>query len=301
MSDSPTIEWTQLRSDSEVPEFIDAAMLFHRPVLERLPPEDRPHFFDYWLRLLNAQTAYLARREGEAQALLTLPRGGEAHKYRWETATLGGLGPPDRLALPDEVKPDQLFLISTPADEPCVEVQSGYVRSLFDLPRRVEDNEPWTIRSIERGDLEPVLELLRRSYATEEDPDPSLHVQREELRRITENHGGWCWVATRASDSRMCGVVSYVAMSIPLAGVPGALVSDLAVDPELRGRGLARRMQHHAYSRLREAGQRWVFGYIVSENEASRRQAEALGREIWYRTVRFNLGTPGRLLRSPGG
>jgi ribosomal protein S18 acetylase RimI-like enzyme len=300
MGHSQTPEWSRLDSESEVPDFIDAAVELHRAIFDRLPPEERPHFFDYWLRLLNSSAAYLARRGGKARAFVTVPHRGGVHRYRWENATLAGddLLRGD-LDLPDEVSRDQAFLVSgldRPGNSPplpdggsSVEIYRGYVRSLLDLDSRGERDDAWEIRAMAPEDLEPALELLRRSYATEEKPAPDLHVQREELRQTLESDAGWCWVASRGGSrcGHLCGVVSYVLLQVPLAGVPGALVSDLAVDPPQRHRGLARRLQHHAGACLGRAGQRWVFGNIHLENEASRRQAEALGRTGWYRSVRL--------------
>ena len=72
-----------------------------------------------------------------------------------------------------------------------------------------------------------------------------------------------------------------------LVGVPVVLVADLAVDPDQRRRGLARNLQRFAYACMRGAGYRWVYGNIDPGNLASRGQAEAVGREVWFQAVRF--------------
>jgi predicted N-acetyltransferase YhbS len=290
--------WKLLEGDDQIPFFMDATVALYRPVFDRLTPEDRPFFFDYWLRLFNTSSTYVAMIDGVPQAMVTQPRGSGAHQYRWETATLACSDAiTGQLVLPEEIDREQSFRMSgfepvqgvrSPVlNTEAVEKQRGYVCSLLDLGFDPGNGSPWRIRRLARADFEETLDLLKRSYATEKDPDPDLSEPREELRQIIDNDAGWCWVASPADESNVCGVVSYTAMHVPNAGVPAALVSDLAVDPAHRRQGLARFMQRQAYARLREFGQRWVFGNIDPENHASCRQAESLERTIWYRCVVF--------------
>ena len=297
--DSPArCNWKLLEGDDQIPSFMDATVALYRPVFDRLAPDDRPFFFDYWLRLFNSSSTYVAMVDGVPQAMVTQPSGSAAHQYRWETATLACsdaiMG---QLVLPEEIDREQSFRMSgfdpvQGARSPILntdafENQRGYVRSLLDCAFDPGSESPWRIRRLERAEFEQTLDLLKRSYATEKDPEPDLSEPREELRQTVDNDAGWCWVASPADGSSVCGVASYTAMHIPNAGVPAALVSDLAVDPAHQRQGLARFMQRHAYARLRELGQRWVFGNINPANQASCRQAEGLERTIWYRCVGF--------------
>jgi len=53
---------------------------------------------------------------------------------------------------------------------------------------------------------------------------------------------------------------------------------------------------------MRGAGYRWVYGNIDPGNLASRRQAEAVGREVWFQAVRFREeGPEARQARSDRG
>lgn len=298
MSAPAGTDWQLLEGDDQIPCFMDATVALHRTVFDQLSPDDRPFFFDYWLRLFNASSTYVAMVGDVPHAMVTQPNGPGTHQYRWETATLACS---DALAgdlvLPDQINAKQSFRMcgfkdiqgepSPVLDTTAVENQRGYVRSLLDHAFDAGADAPWRVRRCTSADLEEALALLKRGYATEEDPDPDLSEQREELRQIVDHDAGWCWVATPSGDRNICGIVSYTGMHIPDAGVPAAMVSDLAVDPVHQRQGISRLMQHHAYARLRELGQRWLFGNIDPANHASCCQAERLGRRVWYRCVMF--------------
>ena len=82
-------------------------------------------------------------------------------------------------------------------------------------------------------------------------------------------------------------VALYSGWELPLTGVACALVDDIIVRPEHRGRGLAPRLQEFACARLRAAGLRWVAGNIDLDNPASMRQAQKAGRKPWTLGIRI--------------
>jgi GNAT superfamily N-acetyltransferase len=290
--------WTRFESDADVPLFIEAAVDLHRALFDRLPAGQRPLFFDGWLRLLNDAHAFVLTDGGApAAALVTIPRAPDTHAYRWRIRTLACRDElRGTLVLPGEVDLSRSFVMPCPdgatrpgpvvagATATCVQI--GYARRLDDL-----DDAPaaeWRFRPVRRADVDPLIDLFGRAYAGFEDADPDLTRQREELREIVEHGGGWGWVATGADDTVPIAVASYIAVALPLAMVPAVLVGDLAVEPRERGRGLARALQRHAYRRLHEAGHTWVYGNIDPDNTASRRQAEAMERAVWYEAIRFH-------------
>ena len=299
MGASPDIVWSELKGDDQIPAFLDAVSTLYRDVIDRLPAEDRPFFFDYWLRLFNIAATHVATVDGLPHAIVTQPFRPGTHEFRWETATLACSDElHGRLVLPPGVDCGQGFRMSAigtagRTSSPLLgfdgrENQRGYARSLTDFSLDNEADAPWSVRRIRREDFEEAIDLLRRSEVSDEDPDPDLSESTEELRQVIENDAGWCWVASRTGDSSLCGIVCYAAMHLPDAGVPAVLISDIAVDPEHRRQGLAQYMQRHGFACLRDLGLRWVFGCIEPDNHASCGQAERLGRTLWFRCVRFH-------------
>ncbi len=244
--------------------------------------------------MFSTSTAFMAAIDGVPHALVTQPNDSTAHEYRWSTATLAcsdlvfGV-----LVLPDDVDSSQPFMMSSRrvdsaiSGAKAVDTQYGYVGSLTAPDRGFDEDGDWRMARLVEEDLEETMALLERGYARDATPDPDLSEQRTELTQILKNDAGWCWVARSVKDSSVCGMVSYIAMHIELAGIPGVLVSDLVVDPSHRRKGLAVLMQRHACSQLHQCGMRFVFGNVRPENDASRRQAESLDRTVWYRSVVF--------------
>ena len=59
MGSTPDIAWNVLEGDDQIPEFLDAVSTLYRDVLDRLPRDDRPFFFDYWLRAFNIASTHV--------------------------------------------------------------------------------------------------------------------------------------------------------------------------------------------------------------------------------------------------
>ena len=294
------MDWRTLQSDRDLPAFVDAAVELHRPLFERLSSAERPFFNDYWLRRFNEARAYLHANGSVAMALVTVPRSLDLHSFRWGIRTLAyGEEIRGAIVLPDDVGLERAFTLPSPTGTvsaaPIIArtthepVQLSYVRSLADIdPVSSHEAAPLEFRTARSDDLDPILHLLKRAYADFDDVDPELFPQHEEVRQIIEHGAGWCFVAAAPDDpAQLVAMASYVLHPLQLVGVPVVLVADLAVDPDQRRRGLARNLQRFAYASLRGAGYRWVYGNIDPRNLASRGQAEAVGREVWFQAVRF--------------
>lgn len=286
------MSWRRLESSSDIRPFMEAAVALHRPLLDRIEPALRPWFFDYWLRLFNQSRAYLL--EGDDAALVTVPRRPDLHEYRWQSRTLavGGSTP---IVLPDDVDLSRSFVMPrfdgsvgdvdrTIRDASGRPVQLGYVRA---LGREPAADASVRLRPGRADELDELMSLVDRGYAEfGEEDDRGREPVRVELRQIFEHDAGWCIVAVDADD-RPIAMASYIAMHVPLLGVPAALVADLVVDPACRRRGLARAVQTEAARRLHAAGVTHLLGNIDPGNTGSRRQAESCGRTIWYEAIRF--------------
>jgi len=294
---SAGVTWSKLESDADIPAFIEAAVALHRTIFDRLPTRDRPSFFDAWLRVFNYSRAYLLAPGGDPAALVTVPRAPDAHGYRWQQRTLAFRDEmAGELVLPADVDLARSFTVpcrggpfeSSPlAATTHEEVDLGYVRALGGDDTATEAPKPLHFRDAEPGELDAIIELLDRSYAEFQEGPPDLTRQREELREIFAHDAGWCVVAVMPDAPAPIAMASYIMLHVPLAGVAAPLVGDLAVEPAYRRRGIARGMQQHAARRLRADGCRWLFGSISPDNTASRGQAEATGRTIWYRGLFF--------------
>lgn len=294
------MDWRNLQNDRDLPAFIDAAVELHRPLFERLAPTERPFFNDYWLRRFNEARAYLHANGSEAMALVTVPRSSDLHPFRWGIRTMAYREEiRGAIVLPNEVGLERAFTLPSPTGTvsaaPIIAgtthkpVQLSYVRSLADIdPVSPDETVPLEFRTARTDDLASILHLLKRAYADFDDVDPELFSQREEIRQIINYGAGWCFVAAAPDDpAQLIAMASYVLHPLQLVGVPVVLVADLAVDPDQRRRGLARNLQRFAYASMRGAGYRWVYGNIDPGNLASRGQAEAVGREVWFQAVRF--------------
>ena len=205
--------------------------------------------------MFNGSAAFVATFEGVPHALVTQPHRPGVHEYRWTTATLACsellFG---RLRLPEAVDSIQPFMMSSCrtgsaiSDARAVETQFGCVRSLAAVTNEHDATSPWRLKEFARDDLEETIALMRRGYTHDVESDPELSEQRSELEQILENDAGWCWIVRSEDDSSVTGAVSYIAMHIEISETPGALVSELVVDPRHRRKGLAVLMQRHAYA-----------------------------------------------------
>lgn len=305
--------WRKLEAEAEIPIFIDAAAALHKPLLDRLARGERPFFFDHWLTRFNHSDAWWLPETQGGPALVTAPRIADRHEYRWQVRTLAiGAGCRTDLDLPTDVGVERSFLMPRPCGEPSTNsvlspmtaepVQLGYVVRIDNDDGAAAEPGEWRFHESAQEHVGPILALLERAYpwldeALSQAPigspqryevDPTdLHRQREELRQLAEYGAGWCFHATREDDSAPIAMVSYLAMPLPLVGAPSALAGDLAVETSQRGRGLARALQRFACRKLHQDGVRWLHGNIDPNNIASRRQAEAMGRTIWWEAVRF--------------
>ncbi len=294
------MDWRIFQSDRDIPAFIDAAFELHRPLFERLSAAERPFFNDYWLRRFNEARAYLHVNGSEAMALVTVPRSPDLHPLRWGIRTMAYREEiRGTIVLPNDVDLERAYTLPSPTGTvwpaPIIAgtthepVQLSYVRSLANSdPISPDETVALKFRTARTDDIEPILHLLKRAYVDFEDMDPELFSQREEVRHIIEHGAGWCFVAAAPDDpAQLIAMASYVLHPLQLVGVPVILVADLAVDPCKRRRGIARSLQRFAYKSMGSAGYRWVYGNIDPGNVASRHQAEAVGREVWFQAVRF--------------
>jgi ribosomal-protein-alanine N-acetyltransferase len=138
----------------------------------------------------------------------------------------------------------------------------------------VRDEIPVSVRSMTEDDLEAVVELERASYAFPWSPG----IFRDCLR--TGYHG------YLAEDSG--GICGYYIVSI---GVHEGHLLNLCVDSRLRGRGLGRRLLHHAMQLFRSEQAATVFLEVRPSNKVAIALYESEGfveigtRKDYYRSA----------------
>jgi ribosomal protein S18 acetylase RimI-like enzyme len=297
------MKWHKLENDSDIPKFMDAAIALLRPTLMQLCPLEKTHFYDWWLRRFNDSDSYLMTDEGRFEVIVTVPHVSDIHSYRWNARIL--LVRHDRtdpVFLPAEINLNRSFFVPNfplPSvnETRILQIAVGQVVQL-EYGRLLDETlvetdclpiDGITIRRATAEDYDDIMALIERAYVDLTETSAGLYTQREELQRILEYDFGWCYVAesNRESKARIVGMASYITMHVPVIGVPGALVADLAVEPVMRRKGIAKSLQLFAYRQLSREGLRWLFGNIAPENESSLKQVESLGRTIWGRAVHF--------------
>ena len=92
MSEPSSITWVRFEGDSQIGDFMNAAVQLHQPILDRLSDDQRPFFHDYWLRTFNDSLTFLGMIDGEPHALISQPSHSDIHQYRWRTSSLACSG-----------------------------------------------------------------------------------------------------------------------------------------------------------------------------------------------------------------
>jgi GNAT superfamily N-acetyltransferase len=107
----------------------------------------------------------------------------------------------------------------------------------------------------------------------------------KEIAKIPLEGNAWCVLSEDTTTGLPVAAALYSGWELPLGGPRAALVDDIVVLPEHRGRNIATDIQKFAYSALQKQEVKWVCGNIEKDNPASIRQSEKLGRQPWSASI----------------
>lgn len=121
------------------------------------------------------------------------------------------------------------------------------------------------------ADLDALCALLALLFAQEREFRPDAQVQRRGLARILASPElGQIWVA-RDADGAVLGMVNLLFTVSTALGDSVALLEDLVVAPEARGRGIGSALLDHALTQARGCGCRRVTLLTDRDNAAAQR------------------------------
>lgn len=161
---------------------------------------------------------------------------------------------------------------------------------------------PGTIRGYNpTTDADVVVKLIADSFALKNDPESMrvLNQMRENARRARENswvsplnssHPGYVWVL----DGEIVGNITIISFLDRLRHI--ALIANVAVKPELRGRGIATALTSQAlkYTKATRAGQVWL--QVNDDNQSAKSLYQKHGFELIRKVNSWALepgnGTP---------
>jgi GNAT superfamily N-acetyltransferase len=293
--------WILYETAAQTATFLAALERLHRPLLERVPPVDRPWFADFWLHTLNVSECHLLEEEGRALAVATYPRVSDTHYYRWQSPTLAVESGAEIRTLPRPL--DNALGFTVPALGP--DDQAGFrvggtsisVRQVCTtayigagIPSQVvlPGIEHRVLRSAREADA--VCEVFESRIAESgEDAFFNRYYVPAICRDLASPDlgRGWCVYSVDRCCGSAIAAAYYCGWRLPLGGPPAALVEDIVVLPEYRRRGVASSLQRFAYAFLGQEGVRWACGNIQCENLASLRQSQKLERLPWSLGVRI--------------
>lgn len=294
--------WVPFENEEQLGPFLDAVADLHRPLLDQLTAGERPFFFHHWATRLNLCDCYLLSRDGQPVAIAAYPRVVDKHYERWQSNSLAVHPEYDEpLELPCELDKSALFAV--PAHDFTTETgidirnavvkteQIAYTRNIDGfVESRIESD--WGFRIPAPEQLEAMIEIFscrdRPSPGSDSYLDYYLPILTWNIRRVHSLGTAFCYCATERGGDVPIAAALYSGWELPLAGVSCALVDDILVLPEYRGRGIAAILQNFAYANLNRTGINWITGNIDPENPASLRQAEKANRQPWTISIRVS-------------
>jgi GNAT superfamily N-acetyltransferase len=148
-----------------------------------------------------------------------------------------------------------------------------------------------------RRDLGQIADLVETCFAETLDPDGQRYLQ--QMRSFANNPGFLRWVTPESGgvpmtgyvwveDNRLVGNISLIPYR--LQGRSRYLIANVAVHPDYRRRGIARRLTEQAIEHVRRRGAPWVWLHVRAQNEGAIRLYRGLGfseqarRTTWHST-----------------
>lgn len=285
-------DWEVFAGSEQVQSYIQDIERLFSPVLKKLRAGEIPFFYDYWYRMLNSHQIRRFTRGEETLAMTALPRVVEMHYQRWYDRVLAvNFESKESWKLP--VDEDKVSYLMVPTDPDgripgdIVIENASFEPFQYCLTKRLEEpdflpgNSDVLFRPLVLSDIEQAQSLVRSDFMDGSVPDFYLPVIVQNIRDCFFKNSGWCYCAFEPRLNRVIGFCLYLGFLVPLCGVPCAVVGDIVVHPDFRGKGVASCLQRFAYHDLQQKKVAWVCGNILASNRASLNMAGFLGREYW--------------------
>lgn len=158
-----------------------------------------------------------------------------------------------------------------------------------------------------RRDLRPVADLVELCFADTLDPDGQRYLQQMRmaaqnpaLMRLASAAGEWSSVPMRGyvweEDNRLIGNLTVIPFAVRKRRY--FLIANVAVHPDYRRRGIARRLTEQGLEHARQRGASAVWLHVRQENEAAARLYRSLDfverarRTTWHSDPQINLSLP---------
>jgi GNAT superfamily N-acetyltransferase len=265
-------------------------------IFKKLEKDEKPFFFNYWLKELNLSRCYLLKKDKKTVAFASYPKKKDIHYERWQSKNLAVLPEfKETIILPEEFKETEYFITPvlnsscnptfTISDSTITVNQINYEKHLTTSRRSLE---PHDIKFMELQDhmVEEVQGIVIPEYIGESLPEFYIPSLKREIRNSVTYNSAWCFCAKSQVTGKIIAFSLYLAFDLPLSGVPCALVGDIIVIPEMRNKGIGTKLQKYSYRKLRKKGINRVCGNIDTSNTPSLRHVKKLKRKPWSMAIK---------------
>lgn len=291
--------WQYFENSNQLEKFMHAFHQLHAPILQQMKNE-KAWFDHYWLQQLNLSDCYLLEDADGSSAIVTYPKLQDIHYLRYQTPTMAvrpGFVIPD---LPRPVGNKSICFCIPLSEGSNTEIRianMNVVLAQYCTATKISERNFKTtqlngikhkmVQSV--SDAESAIRIFqsRISEFGAEDYFVKYYLPLlcKEIEKIPIEGNAWCAFSVDTATGLPIAAVLYSGWELPLGGPRAALVDDIVVLTEYRGRNIATALQTFAYSELQKQEVDWVCGNIEKDNPASIRQSEKLGRQPWSAAI----------------
>ncbi len=291
--------WQLFENSNLLEKFMQAFHQLHAPILHQMKNE-KAWFDHYWLQQLNLTDCFLLEDADGPSAIVTYPKLSDIHYLRYQTPTLA-------------VRPGFLIpYLPRPVENKSrcfsIPMNDGPNNEIRITNMNVTIAQYCTALNISNKSFEspPLSGLAHKMVQSSSEAQSAISIFRsrisefgvedyfvkyylpllcKEIAKIPLEGNAWCALSEDTTTGLPVAAALYSGWELPLGGPRAALVDDIVVLPEYRGRNIATDLQKFAYSALQKQEVKWVCGNIEKDNPASIRQSEKLGRRPWSAVI----------------
>jgi N-acetylglutamate synthase-like GNAT family acetyltransferase len=140
----------------------------------------------------------------------------------------------------------------------------------------MQENKNIIIREADSGDIDDICRLLTLLFDQEDDFEPDYAKQKRGVSEIISDPNNGMFLVMEVSD-QIAGCVSLLFLVSTAMGGKAAILEDMIIEPEARGRGLGSRLLDKAIACAREHGCMRITVLTDDGNTASQSLYEKFG------------------------